>query len=636
MSVRRTEDEVSRSPSDGKLAPRRRFIRTVAGAAVLVALGSRPRVLRAAPLAVRDRGPRSLRDLARPPIDLIIDERGVNFTGERRTGVAANGSIPAPLLRFREGEDVTIRVTNRLDEDTSIHWHGLLVPADMDGVPAFSFPGIKPGETFTYHYRVKQSGTYWYHSHSGGQEPKGLYGPLIIDPAGRDPIQAEREYVVVLSEWSDEDPHEVLGNLKKESDYYNFSRPTLLGFFRNLFNPPKRSTRGAVVNERLMWARMRMQRTDISDVSGFTFLFNGRTPDQNWTGLFAPGERVRLRLINASSMTYFDVKVPGLRMTVVQADGQDVEPVVVDQIRMGVAETYDVIVEPAAGLAYTIFAQAMDRTGYARGTLAEREGASAPIPALDPRPVRTMADMGDMGGMHMEGMDMPGMDMGGMQHGQPEGMHAKGDSASAESPMAGMDMDHMNMDHGTTHDTAMPGMAMAPVPVSNAPLPKMLESAGLPVTPGWRVLRYSDLRACTPNVDLRQPEREVVLHLTGDMERYFWTINEKKLSESEPILLRQGERAKLTFINETMMDHPMHLHGVFMELQNGAEPAHAPRKHTVSVPPAETLVTHLTFHEPGTWALHCHLMYHMMTGMFTRVVVTPEGGVVSEGRDAAA
>jgi len=671
MGATNTEDETSRSGDDGQPLPRRRFIRTVAGAAVLVALGTRPRVLGAAPLEIRDRAAGSSRNLARPPIDLVVDERGVNFTGERRTGVAANGSIPAPLLRFREGEDVTIRVTNRLDEDTSIHWHGLLVPAGMDGVPAFSFPGVKPGETFTYHYRVKQSGTYWYHSHSGGQEPKGLYGPLVIDPAGSDPVHADRDYVVMLSEWSDEDPDEIMGNLKKESDYYNSSRPTLVGFFRDLFNPPKGSTRGAVVNERLMWARMRMQRTDISDVSGFTFLLNGKTPDQNWTALFARGERVRLRFINASSMTYFDVKVPGLRMTVVQADGQDVEPVEVDQIRMGVAETYDVVVEPEAGQAYSIFAQAMDRTGYVRGTLAERIGASAPVPAMDPRPVRTMADMG---AMDMEGMDMPGMQHGQMQHGQPEGRQVKGDSAAAKSPMAGMpmgsehgdstrrdstmshgvgpdstrqampmshmdvpgmDMNHMNMDHGTMHDMAIPGMATAPMPASNAPLPSMLESAGLPDTPGWRVLRYSDLRARTPNTDLRQPEREVVLHLTGDMERYFWTINGKKLSESEPIHLRQGERTKLTFINETMMDHPMHLHGVFMELQNGAEPAHAPRKHTVSVPPAETLVTHLTFHEPGTWALHCHLLYHMMTGMFTRVVVTPEDGVMSEGRDGA-
>ncbi len=680
MSAAHTEDEMPHTQLDTQPLPRRRFIRTVAGVAMLAALGTRPRTLDAAEAPHRTL--RRLRDPASRAIDFVIDHRGVNFTGARREGIAVNDSLPGPLLRLREGEDVTIRVTNRMKEDTSIHWHGLLVPTGMDGVPGLSFPGIRPGETFTYLYRVKQSGTYWYHSHSGGQEPKGLYGPLIIDPAGADPVRAERDYVVMLSEWSDEEPDEIMGNLKKESDYYNFSRPTLLGFFRNLFDPPKGATRSSIVNERLMWAKMRMQRSDISDVSHFTFLLNGKTSSQNWTGLFARGERVRLRFINASSMTYFDVKVPGLRMTVVQADGQDVEPVVVDQIRMGVAETYDVIVEPRAGQAYTIFAQAMDRTGYARGTLAERVGASAPVPAMDPRPVRTMADMGGM-----SGMGMGDMDMGGAQHSQPKGEHAKSDSASTKPPMTempmgdmpgmpgmskdsmevdsvrhdsvaargagrdstkqamdmgNMDMENMDMEHmamsdsAMMHDMAMPGMAMGTMPQSNAPLPKMLESAGLPDTPGWRTLRYSDLRARTPNADLRPPEREVVLHLTGDMERYFWTINGKKLSEASPIQLRQGERVKLTYINETMMDHPMHLHGVFMELQNGAEPAYAPRKHTVSVPPAETLVTHLTADEPGTWALHCHLLYHMMTGMFTRVVITPESGVVNGARDGAA
>ena len=645
MSAAHTEDEIPHTQLDTQPLPRRRFIRTVAGVAMLAALGTRPRTLDAAAAPLRT--PRRLRDPASRAIDFVIDHRGVNFTGARREGIAVNDSLPAPLLRLREGEDVTIRVTNRMKEDTSIHWHGLLVPTGMDGVPGFSFPGIRPGETFTYRYRVKQSGTYWYHSHSGGQEPKGLYGPLIIDPAGADPVEAERDYVVMLSEWSDEEPDEIMGNLKKESDYYNFSRPTLLGFFRNLFHPPKGATRSSVVNERLMWAKMRMQRSDISDVSRFTFLLNGKTAAQNWTGLFARGERVRLRFINASSMTYFDIKVPGLTMTVVQADGQDVEPVAVDQIRMGVAETYDVIVEPKAGQAYAIFAQAMDRTGYARGTLAERVGARAPIPAMDPRPVRTMADMGNLGDMDMGGMDMGGMPMGDMPGMSTDSMNADStkrdstamrDSTAHEMPMGQMmDMGHMDMsDSAMMHDMAMPGMAMESMPQSNAPLPKMLESAGLPDTPGWRTLRYSDLRARTPNADLRPPEREVVLHLTGDMERYFWTINGKKLSEASPIQLRQGERVKLTYINETMMDHPMHLHGVFMELQNGAEPAYAPRKHTVSVPPAETLVTHLTAHEPGTWALHCHLLYHMMTGMFTRVVITPESGEVSGARDGAA
>jgi CopA family copper-resistance protein len=594
---------------------RRRFIKLAGGAAVLVALGSRPRKLVGAQVAPS----RALRAGGTVRYDLVIDHLGVRFTGDRASALAVNGMLPAPLLRLREGDDVMINVTNRLDEDTSIHWHGLLLPANMDGVPVLSFGGIRPGETFTYRFPINQSGTYWYHSHSGGQEQKGLYGPIVIEPAGADPYRADRDYVVMLSDWTDDDPERILGNLKKDSDYYNYSRPTLSGFIHDLFNPPKGQTRGAVLDERMMWAKMRMQRTDISDVSGYTFLLNGKTAEDNWTGVFAPGDRVRLRVINGSSMTFFDLKIPGLRMTVIQADGQDVEPVEVDEIRVAVAETYDVLVEPEAGRAYTIFAQAMDRTGYARGTLAEREGMSAPIPAMDPRPVRTMADMGGMGGMHMghtQADSTAGRDTT-MMHDMPgmEGM-AMPDSSARHAPSRDSTMDHMVM-----HGISMDHMSTSGPGTGNAPLPRNLASAGLPTTPGWRTLMYRDLRARTANADVRSPERDVELRLTGDMQRYFWTINGKKLSESVPIELRRGERVRLTFINETMMDHPMHLHGVFMELQNGAEPAYAPRKHTISVPPATTIETHFTALEPGMWALHCHLLYHMMTGMFARVAI---------------
>ena len=490
--------------------------------------------------------------------DLAISRLGVEFSGDSADGRSINGMIPGPLLRLREGEEAILRVRNDLDEDTSLHWHGILVPFDMDGVPGFSYDGIKPGETFTYRFRVRQSGTYWYHSHSGGQEQQGVYAPIIIDPTGEDPVQFDLEHVIVLSDWTDEDPMEVLRNLKGNGAYYNYGKRTLPQLLKGLFDDP-----GATVRDRTMWGRMRMDPTDIADVTGatYTYLLNGKNADENWTGLFGAGDRVRLRIINAAAMTYFDLKIPGLVMTVVQADGQDVEPVAVEELGIAVAETYDVVVEPEAGEVYTIFAQSMDRSGYARGTLAESEGLEASIPEMSARPLRTM---------QMEGMDMPGMDM----------------PADTSAAMPGMDP-----------------AAMRNGPVVHAKL------------------EYSHLRALSPNVDTREPERDVVLRLTGDMERYFWTLNDKKLSDSDAIQLRVGERVRIRFENETMMEHPMHLHGVFMELQNGQGTAQAPRKHTISVPPFETVEAHLTFDEPGPWALHCHLLFHMMTGMFVRVEV---------------
>jgi len=496
--------------------------------------------------------------------DLAISCLGVEFSGDSADGRSINGMIPGPLLRLREGEEVVLRVRNDLDEDTSLHWHGLLVPSDMDGVPGFSYDGIKSGETFTYRFRVRQSGTYWYHSHSGGQEQQGVYAPIIIDPAGEDPVQVDREHVIVLSDWTDEDPMEVLRNLKGNGAYYNYGKRTLPQLLKGLFDDP-----GATIRDRTMWGRMRMDPTDIADVSGatYTYLLNGKNADENWTGLFGAGDRVRLRIINAAAMTYFDLKIPGLVMTVVQADGQDVEPVAVEELQIAVAETYDVVVEPEVGEVYTIFAQSMDRSGYARGTLAKSEGLEGPIPEMSPRPLRSM----QMDGMDMPGMDTPGMDM------------------PAETVAATPDADRMAM---------MSGPMVHPK------------------------LKYSHLRALSPNEDVREPERDVVFRLTGDMERYFWTLDDKKLSDSDAIHLRVGERVRMRLVNETMMEHPMHLHGVFMELQNGQGAAQAPRKHTISVPPFETVEAHLTFDEPGSWAFHCHLLFHMMTGMFVRVEVT--------------
>lgn len=536
--------------------PRRDFLRVATGLTIGGSLGLRPPTLFA---AVASEGGTESRPVE---YDLVIDRSGFRVDDRSSHAPTINGSVPGPLLRLKEGQEAVLRVTNHLDEDTSLHWHGLLVPADQDGVPGFSFEGISPGETRTYRFEVRQAGTYWYHSHSGTQEQEGMYAPLVIDPRGTDPVSYDREHVVVLSDWTDEDPMTVLRNLKGNGAYYNYGKRTLPQFVEGLFDDA-----GATIRDRTMWGRMRMDPTDIADVTGATYdyLLNGASADANWTGLFEPGERVRLRFINAAAMSFFDVKIPGLRMTVVQADGQDVEPIAIDEFRIAVAETYDVIVEPESGRSYTIFAQSMDRSGFARGTLSESEGMAAEIPDLDPRPLRTM------GMMVMDGHDMSEMDMEG----------------------GAMDeMDHAAMGHA-------PG-AMS-----------------------LKRLAYADLQALEPNRDTREPTRDVVLRLTGDMERYFWTINDKKMSQSEPIRLTVGERVRLVMTNETMMEHPMHLHGVFMELQNGAHPAFAPRKHTVSVPPNETVEAHLTFEEPGAWAFHCHLLFHMMTGMFARFEVAP-------------
>lgn len=529
-----------------------------------------------------------------------VAEKPVRITGKSGTAVLLNGQLPGPLLRYREGDDLVVDVTNGLAEDTSIHWHGVLVPANMDGVPGISFPGIKPGETFTYRFPLRQSGTYWFHSHSGGQELQGLFAPIIIEPAAGDRHKTERDYVVILSDWSDEAPLAILANLKKDAGYYNYHKRTVLDFFRDLAGAPGSAARSAVIQDRLAWGRMRMDPTDLSDVSGYSFLINGQTSGQNWTGLFSPGERVRLRFINAAGMTIFDVKIPGLPITVVQADGQDVEPVEVDEFRIAPGKTYDVIVSPASGTAYTLFAQSLDRTGYARGTLAERAGMAAPIPSLYPRPLRTMADM--TGGM----APMPGMDGASGTQNATSPAH-NGDTADASMP--GMDM------------SAMPGMTMPP----SAPK----EST----TAQWKKLRYADLRAVSPNSDVRPPEREIVLRLTGDMERYLWSVNDKKLIEAEPIQLRYGERVRLTYVNETMMEHPMHLHGMFVALKTGADAAAAPRKHTVIVKPGERLSVDFTANERGTWALHCHLLLHMVAGMFVKVIVGDE--VVASDRERA-
>lgn len=533
--------------------------------------------------------------------NLVIAREPVNITGNTVKKITINGTIPGPTLRFQEGEEVTIHVTNKMDEDTSVHWHGLLLPGQMDGVPGFNgFPGIKPGETFTYHFKIRQAGTYWYHAHSMGQEQDGHYGSIVITPKGKDPVQADRDYVVLLSDFTDEESGSIMSNLKMSSDYYQYARRTVGDFFADA----QEEGLGKAWKNAKMWGEMRMLPTDLSDVTGYTFLTNGKTQEQNWTGIFKPGERVRLRFINASAMSFYDVRIPGLKMQVVSADGPNVEPVPVDEFRFGVAETYDVIVTPKDDKAYTIAAEPIDRTGFALATLAPREGMRGDIPEARPRALLTMADMGmdhDMGGMdHSKmNMDMPGME--GMDHSK------MGHSMPMNHDMS--QMDHADMGHEMPSKESMDEISME----------SGWAKAGTP--PGDKALSYADLRYLGIQKDTRQPEREILVRLGGNMERYIWTINGKKYADSGPINLNYGERVRLKFVNDTMMAHPMHLHGMFVQLENGQPAEKLPNKHTVIVPPGQSYSVLLTADEAGEWAFHCHLLYHMMAGMMNKVIV---------------
>ncbi|MCJ1884340.1 copper resistance system multicopper oxidase [Pseudomonas sp. LA21] len=538
--------------------------------------------------------------------ELTIGEGELKLSDGARKALTVNGRTPAPELRFKEGEDVELRVTNTLDRDTSLHWHGLILPYTQDGVPGISFPGIKPGQTFTYRFTVKQSGTYWYHAHSDFQEIEGLYGPLVIEPKAREPYRYDREYTLLLADWHDTKPETVFANLKKQSDYYNRNQRTLGDFIADS------SANGfmATLRDRLDWGGMRMAPTDIADIAGFRFLVNGQDPEQNWSGLFKPGERVRLRIINGSGMSYFDLRIPGLKMTVVQADGNDVQPVTVDELRIAVAETYDVIVQPQEDRAYTFFAEAMDRSGYARATLAPRAGMQGEIPPLRERPLLTMADMG----MNHEGMDHSGMAMPG----QGADSKASGMAGMDHSSMAGMDHSKMQgMDHSQM--AGMDHSAMA------APKSDYAPGSGLtpqPAEPGNRLLVYADLKAMRPYADYRAPDRTIEFRLTGNMERYFWSIDGKKYSEAEPVRLTYGERVRIRFVNDTMMTHPMHLHGMWMQLDKG-NGRFNPLKHVVSVAPGSTLDVDVPADALGEWAFHCHLIYHMAAGMMRKVIVEP-------------
>lgn len=568
---------------------RRTFVKALAAGGVLAGLG----LWRNPVWAISSPGQPEV--AAGTDFDLSIGQLPVNFSGQPRQAMTVNGSLPGPLLRWREGDRVTLRVRNRLHQMTSIHWHGIILPADMDGVPGLSFEGIEPGGLYRYSFPVKQHGTYWYHSHSGLQEQLGVYGALVIDAREPEPFTYDRDYVVLLSDWSDEAPEQILRTLKKQSDYYNRHKRTLADFIEDV----GRDGWAATVAERTMWAQMNMTPTDLADVSGatYTYLLNGQAPDNHWTGLFRPGERLRLRLINASAMTYFDLRIPGVKMTVVAADGQHVEPVSVDELRIAVAETFDVLVQPSAG-AHSLFAQAMDRSGYALGSLSSVPGLKARAPALDPRPLLTLEDMGmasmpgmdhsEMPGMRHESMAMPGMDHGAMSSQIP---HPASETAN---PL--VDMQAMN------------------------PQPR-LDDPGLGLRHnGRRVLTYADLKSTFADPDGREPSRTLTLHLTGHMEKFAWSFDGIAFAEAEPLRLEYGERVRIELVNDSMMSHPIHLHGMWSDLED-EHGRFQVRKHTIDMPPGTRRCYRVTADALGRWAYHCHLLYHMESGMFREVRV---------------
>ncbi|MCG6038822.1 copper resistance system multicopper oxidase [Acinetobacter baumannii] len=590
---------------------------------------------------------------------LNINEQQVNVTGQPLKRITVNGKFTAPLLEFEEGDEAVIHVHNQLkNQDTSLHWHGLLLPGLMDGVPGFNgFKGIAPNGDFVYRFKVKQNGTYWYHAHSKGQEQDGLYGPLVIYPKGKIPVAAhektDRDYVVMLSDFHNSSSDSIMKNLKKSAEYYQNRRETVSDVLKQV------KTQGlkATWQDRSMWNQMRMLKTDMSDVTGYTFLVNGKTPQQNWTGNFKAGDKIRLRFINASAMSFFDVRIPNLKMTVVSADGQLVKPVAIDEFRIGTAETYDVIVEPKQAN-YQIEAESIDRSGFAIGTL-HNENAQAleSVQMPQPRP-RSLLTMDDMGMSHGNGAsdehaghqmnmqhDMSAMPEMKKEESQTNHDHTMMNMSHDMKNMSSSEQDHsmMQMKHdmsampemkhdmqamsSSEHDHAMMNMKheMPEMPAQSENKAKKDEPvygwANASTPAGMKALQYSDLQSLTPQLDTRAPERELVIRLGGNMERYIWTINGKKFSEAEPLQVKYGERIRLKFVNDSMMAHPMHLHGMFMQLENGHQAENLPNKHTVIVPPGKTVTALLTADALGEWAIHCHLLYHMSAGMMNKLIV---------------
>ena len=603
--------------------PRRRFVQGLALGGAVAGLGLPIPALWAA-TSPRPHLPPGTPTLSGTRFDLSIGETMMNFTGAIRTAITVNNSLPAPTLRWQEGTTVDLFVSNQLPADsihghsTSLHWHGILLPANMDGVPGLSFDGIRRDETWHYRFDVRQGGTYWYHSHTAFQEQAGLYGAIIIDPLEPEPFRYDRDHVVLLSDWTDLNPTALFDRLKKMPDYDNRSKRTVGDFIDDM----QHHGLAATVKDRLMWGEMRMTPTDLSDVNAntYTYLMNGTTSLGNWTGLFRSGEKVRLRFINGSSMTHFDVRIPGLKMTVVAADGQYVHPVTVDEFRIAAAETFDVIVEPSGQDAFTIFAQDMGRTGFVAGTLAVHEGLRAPIPAVDPKPILTMDDMG-----HDMNHDMPAMAGGGlagMQHAgtQHAGMdHTKMNHGS----MNHQDMGHHAIDHGASgiqqHPASEKGNPLVDMQTMN-PAPR-LDDPGIGLRDnGRRVLTYADLRSTFPDPDGREPSRTIELHLTGHMERFAWSFDGIKFSGAEPLRFNYGERLRIVLVNDTMMTHPIHLHGMWSDLED-EDGNFQVRKHTIDMPPGSKRSYRVRADALGRWAYHCHLLYHMEAGMFREVRV---------------
>ncbi|HIE1084143.1 TPA: copper resistance system multicopper oxidase [Acinetobacter baumannii] len=596
---------------------------------------------------------------------LNINEQQVNVTGKPLKRITVNGKFTAPLLEFEEGDEAVIHVHNQLkNQDTSLHWHGLLLPGLMDGVPGFNnFKGIAPNGDYVYRFKVKQNGTYWYHAHSKGQEQDGLYGPLVIYPKGKIPVAAhektDRDYVVMLSDFHDSSSDSIMKNLKKSAEYYQNRRETVSDVLKQV------KTQGlkATWQDRSMWNQMRMLKTDMSDVTGYTFLVNGKTPQQNWTGNFKAGDKVRLRFINASAMSFFDVRIPNLKMTVVSADGQPVKPVAIDEFRIGTAETYDVIVEPTQSN-YQIEAESIDRSGFAIATLHdENTQAVGPIQMPAPRP-RALLTMDDMGMSHGGGSNEHAGHQMNMQHDMSAMPEMKKETTQANHDHTMMKMDHdmknmssdehdhsmMHMTHdmsamsemnhdmqamsASEHDHAMMNMNHE-MSAQSENKPKKDEPvygwANASTPAGMKALQYSDLQSLTPQPDTRAPERELVIRLGGNMERYIWTINGKKFSDTTPLQVKYGERIRLKFVNDSMMAHPMHLHGMFMQLENGQQAENLPNKHTIIVPPGKTVTALLTADALGEWAIHCHLLYHMSAGMMNKLIVAQ----VNDGQQPA-
>lgn len=604
---------------------RRRFVTGLASGTALSMIGAQS-AARAATPAARFHQPQT--ELSGSHFKLNIGHKAVNFTGRPKQAVAVNGSVPSPVLRWKEGDRLTLDVSNHLAHDSSIHWHGIILPTEMDGVPGLSFAGIKPGETFRYQFKVNQSGTYWYHSHSGFQEQQGMYGAIIIDPQQPAPYSFDREHVVVLSDWSDEDPLDVYANLKKMPHIYNIDERTLSDLARDV------DKKGLVdaLNQRAMWNNMRMSDTDLSDVTGrtYTFLMNGETPASGWVGQFKRGEKILLRLINAAAMTFFDIRIPGLKMTVVAADGQYVQPVTVDEFRIGVAETYDVIVEPSSEQAYTLFCQAIDRSGYARGTLTPDPALIPKVPEMDESPVLTHADMGMSHGIS-SGKDKSACTSEHAAMGHCEMSAQAPDGCTAEH--AAMGHCELSTNKEQQFATGQAGYGTASRPsfdlIKRGPHIDMLaqgaryrlDDPGVGLrNNGRRVLTYADLFNLSKTPDPREPDREIELHLTGNMSRYMWSINGVKYSDAEPILMKYGERVRITLVNNTMMNHPMHLHGVWSDLETG-DGRYIPRKHTVIVQPGSMISYLVTADAVGKWAYHCHLLYHMPS-MFREVHIS--------------